>query len=232
MKSFPYTYAFLFFLLGCFATVSEAATFTCDATTTASCQSIINYVSTNASTYRNISSLFQVSVSSILGANNLPTATPSTKTVSAGSIVKIPVPCKCTNGTGRSDSIPVYTVQSGDWLDAIARYKFDLFVNYTEIAYANNISDPSKIYAGQKLWIPLPCSCDPVEDNKVVHLAYKVASGNTVEGIVAQFGTTESTLLKLNGISDPTSLKEEQILDVPLQGTQFILLKFLQWCIT
>jgi LysM repeat protein len=103
--------------------------------------------------------------------------------VSAGSTVKIPVPCQCTNGTGRSNQIPVYTVQYGDWLDSIARYKFNLFVSYQEIAAANNIYDPNTIFVGQELWIPLPCSCDLVEESKVVHLAYKVESGNTAEGI-------------------------------------------------
>lgn len=241
MKSSPYTSSvFLFFLLGCLVAVSEAATFTCNATTTATCQSIIGYVSTNASTYGNVSSLFQVPLASILGANNLSVTTSGTTTVKAGATVKVPVPCLCTMGTGRSDHIPVYTVQSGDWLDAIARYKFDLFVNSSEIANANNISDPNKIFVGQELWIPLPCSCDPVEGNTVVHLAYRVVSGNSVASIAEMFGTTESTLLKLNGISDPTSLQAEQILDVPLQGTKFIRTrfnfslapKFVQWFIT
>ncbi|XP_078165480.1 LRR receptor kinase BAK1-like [Carex rostrata] len=219
MKSFPYiSSAFLFFLLGSFVVVSEAATFPCNDTTTATCQSLIGYVLTNVSTYGNISSLFQVPVSSILGANNLSMATPSTRNVSAGSTVKIPVPCQCTGETGQSDHIPVYTVQPGDELDAIARYKFNLFITYTDIAGANNISDPNKIQAGQRLWIPLPCSCDMVEGKKLVHLAYQVESGNTAEGIATTFGTTESTLLKLNGISDPNLLKEDQILDVPLQA--------------
>ncbi|KAJ4802919.1 hypothetical protein LUZ62_015485 [Rhynchospora pubera] len=219
MKSTPYTTSglLLLFLLSCLAAVSEAATFTCNATATATCQSIINFKFANASTYGNISSLFQVPLASILGANNLPYTTSSTGTVPGNTTVKIPVPCRCTNGVGRSDQIPVYIVQSGDDLDAIARYKFDQFINYTEIGNVNNISDTSLIQIGQKLWIPLPCSCDPVEEKKVMHLAYQVASGNSVAGIAAMYGTTESTLLKLNGISDPKLLQAEQILDVPLQ---------------
>ncbi|KAJ3689706.1 hypothetical protein LUZ61_018870 [Rhynchospora tenuis] len=218
MNPAPYTTSVLLIvLLGCLAAVSEATIFTCNATTTATCQSIINFKFVNASSYGNISSFFQVPLASILGANNLPYTTSSTGTVPGNTTLKVPVPCRCTNGIGQSDQIPVYIVQPGDDLDAIARNKFDQFVNYTEIANVNNISNPALIQIGQKLWIPLPCSCDPVEGKKVVHLAYQVASGNSVAGIAAMYGTTESTLLKLNGISDPKSLLAEQILDVPLQ---------------
>jgi LysM repeat protein len=217
--------AFLFFLLGCLVAVSDAATFTCNATATATCKSIIGYVS-NASTYGNISSLFQVSLTSIISENNLSSATSNSTTVLEGAMVKVPIPCLCTNGMGRSDRIPVYTIQPGDGLYVIST-KFDIFVNYTEIATANNISDPNKIEAGKSLYIPLPCSCDPVNGKKVMHLAYQVESGNTTAGIAAMYGTTESTLLKLNGISDPKSLKAGDILDVPLEaGTRIHLNSF------
>jgi LysM repeat protein len=219
--------AFLLFLLGFLVAVSKAATFTCNATATATCKSIIGYVSTNASTYGNISSLFQVSLTSIISENNLSSVTSNSTTVSAGATVKVPIPCLCANGTGRSDRIPVYTIQPGDGLYTISSNKFDLFANYTEIANANNISDPNKIEAGKTLYIPLPCSCDPVNGKKVMHLAYHVESGNTTAGIAAMYGTTESTLLKLNGISDPKSLMADQILDVPLEaGTKFISTRF------
>lgn len=210
-----------FLLLGCLLAASEAA-FTCNATTTSTtpttCESIIGYVSINASTYGNISSLFQVALSSIIAQNNLSSAATVTNAtvVSAGLIVYIPIPCICANGTGRSEKKPFYTIQPGDTLDTIARNKFEQFVNYTEIASANNISNPNNIEAGKTLYIPLPCSCDPVDGQKVQHLAYVVQSGNTVAGIAEKYGTTESTLLALNGISDPKKLEAGQILDVPL----------------
>lgn len=219
MKSSLHTSpAFLLLLLGCLVAVSEAATFTCNATTSTTCLSVIGYVSTNTSTYGKISAFFQVPLSSILGANDLLITTPGTTTVSAGSTVKIPVPCLCTKGIGRSNHMPNYTIESGDGLDAIARVKFDNFINYTEIADANDIPDPNKIMAGDTIWIPLPCSCDPVEEQKVVHLAYKVKSGDNTSYIATTFGTSESTLLKLNGISDPKSLQADQILDVPMKA--------------
>jgi chitin elicitor-binding protein len=117
---------------------------------------------------------------------------------------------------GQSDRVPVYVVQPQDGLDAIARNVFDAFVTYQEIAAANNIPDPNKIYVGQRLWIPLPCSCDQVGGADVMHFAYSVLGGDSTSAIAAKYGVSENTLLTLNKITDPKSLKKGQILDVPL----------------
>ncbi|KAJ3681951.1 hypothetical protein LUZ60_014524 [Juncus effusus] len=218
MSSSPDTTTILL-LLCCLMVASQAVTFKCTSSTV-TCQSLIGYVFANTTTYANITSLFQVSFSDLLGTNNLSLTTSKSDMVKAGSTVRIPIPCKCSEGIGQSDQIPVYTVVAGDGLDAIARYKFDQFVNDTEIATANNISDPTNIDIGQKVWIPLPCSCDEVEEEPVMHLAYQVAAGNTVDTIAVEFNTTESTLLKLNGIDDPKSIQADQILDVPLKVCQ------------
>ncbi|OAY65437.1 Chitin elicitor-binding protein [Ananas comosus] len=71
---------------------------------------------------------------------------------------------------------------------------------------------------GDKLWIPLPCSCDPVGGEAVVHLGYSVPHGSTVEGIAEEFGVDNATLMEINGIADPSKLQAEQILDVPLRA--------------
>ena len=47
-----------------------------------------------------------------------------------------------------------YTVKAGDTLWAIAKHFYGDGSKYTEIAKANNISNPDIIYAGQKLLIP------------------------------------------------------------------------------
>uniref|UniRef100_M8BG23 Chitin elicitor-binding protein n=1 Tax=Aegilops tauschii TaxID=37682 RepID=M8BG23_AEGTA len=141
-----------------------------------------------------------------------------TKRVAAKQTVRIPFRCLCAgNGVGQSDHAPVYTVQPQDGLYAIARDSFDAVVTYQEIATANKIADVNLITVGQKLWIPLPCSCDPVDGAAAVfHLAYIVDGGETTSGIAATFGVTEDTLLKLNKIADPKTLQKDQVLDVPL----------------
>jgi len=69
----------------------------------------------------------------------------------------------------------VYIVQSGDWLMKIAQSFYGEGVGYTNIVDATNskaktdasfatISDPSSIFVGQKLWIPLAKSASPNEE--------------------------------------------------------------------
>lgn len=45
--------------------------------------------------------------------------------------------------------------------------------------------------------------------------SYKVKAGDTLIGIAAKFGTTPKAITKLNGISDPSSLKIGQVLKIP-----------------
>ncbi|KAG8073349.1 hypothetical protein GUJ93_ZPchr0006g44463 [Zizania palustris] len=183
-------------------------------------KSAIVYTAPNATTYGELVARFNTTtLLGLLGANNLPDSTSSTKAIPAKSTVRIPFPCLCANNNvGQSDRHPIYVVQPEDGLDHIAREVFNAFVTYQEIAAANNISDPNKILIGQTLWIPLPCSCDKVDDSDVMHLAYSVASGESTSGIAAKYGVSEPTLLRINEISDPKKLLQGQILDVPLPG--------------
>jgi chitin elicitor-binding protein len=54
-----------------------------------------------------------------------------------------------------------------------------------------------------------------------MHLAHIVGGGESTSGIAATFGVSESTLLRINSITDPKSLLKDQILDVPLPGKRF-----------
>ena len=51
------------------------------------------------------------------------------------------------------------------------------------------------------------------------HFAYNVRAADNVSKIIARFGVKESTLLKINGITDPKNLTQGQILDVLVPGT-------------
>jgi chitin elicitor-binding protein len=207
-------------LLLLLAATASAANFTCASPPGTTCQSAIGYRVRNATTYGALVSRFNTTtLADLLGANDLPSTTPSSSRVPANATVRIPFTCLCAgNGVGQSDHHPIYTVQPQDGLDAIARNVFDAFVTYQEIATANNITNVNLIDVGQKLWIPLPCSCDQVLDADVMHFAHIVGGGETTSGIAATFGVSESTLLRINSIADPKSLLKDQILDVPLPG--------------
>ncbi|VAI24785.1 unnamed protein product [Triticum turgidum subsp. durum] len=200
------------------AATATATNFTCSAPRGTTCDSAIGYRVPNATTYGDLLARFNTTtLAGLLGANGHPLATSPKTRVAAQATVRIPFRCLCAgNGVGQSDHKPVYTVQPQDGLDAIARNSFDALVTYQEIATANKIADVNLITIGQKLWIPLPCSCDPVDGAAVFHLAHIVGGGESTSGIAATFGVTEDTLLKLNKIADPKTLQKDQVLDVPL----------------
>ena len=206
------------------ATTSTA--FTCKTTTAKStCHSLVDYVSPNTTVLSTIQSLFQIMrFHDLLAANGFPNFTSPNDTLQAQQRIKIPFTCRCENGTGVSDRAPVYTVKKYDALYHIAAEIFSNLVTYQEIAKVNGILDANKFEVGQRLWIPLPCSCDDVEGVKVVHYGYVVESGSSVDQIATEFGTTPDILLKLNGIANASGLQANQVLDVPLRG--FYLLPF------
>lgn len=201
------------------AAPASAANFTC-ATVGKTCQSAIGYAVPNATTYGELVARFNATttLAELLGANGLPATTPASTPLAAKATVRVPFRCRCgSNGVGQSDGGPFYVVYPLDGLDHIAREVFGAFVTYQEIATANNITNVNLIVVGQKLRIPLPCTCDQVDGADVMHFAYSVAKGDDPPGIAARFGVTETTLLSVNKITDPkTSLQQGQILDVPL----------------
>ncbi|KAG7978396.1 hypothetical protein I3843_05G081000 [Carya illinoinensis] len=181
------------------------------------CPALIDYLSPNSTNITAIQSLFQVKkFRNLLGANNLPTSTPSDKNVNATEKIRIPFTCLCANGTGVSNRKPVYKVQKDDFMYHIAKEVFSGLVTFQQIADVNGVPDPNRINPGQELWIPLPCSCDKVNGIKVVHYGMLVDEGSTVEGIAEQYGTTSATLLTLNNMADPSKLQAGQVLDIPL----------------
>ncbi|CAI9104820.1 OLC1v1003584C1 [Oldenlandia corymbosa var. corymbosa] len=197
---------------------AAAESFQCNSTGV-TCSALVDYASPNATTLAAIQSLFNLpAFTSLLAANRFSPSTPTTQNVSPGQTLKIPFPCICANGTGVSNRIPVYTVVHGDSLYHIAAEVFSGLVTYQDIQRVNGIPDANKIEPGQKLWVPLPCSCGDVDGHKVVHYGYLVPNGSTVDGIANQFGTTPDTLSTLNGLAGPNDLEAGAIIDVPLRA--------------
>ncbi|XP_073292818.1 lysM domain-containing GPI-anchored protein 2-like isoform X2 [Primulina huaijiensis] len=207
--------AFLLF----FAMATPPSTFSLRCASPASCNSLIDYVSPNATTLSSIQTLFTLpNLSSILAANNLPLSTLPTYPIASKQIIKILFPCICTNGTGISNGLPSYTVIHGDGLYHIAAEVFSGLITVSQIQTANNISNPDLILEGQKLSIPLPCSCDDVDGQKVMHYGHVVPEGSSVEGIAQEFNTSQDTLLRLNNLNSSKELMAGSILDVPLRA--------------
>lgn len=211
----------LFVSILCLLTVSSPAEASFSCTSPGTCDAIIDYTLPNATTFNAVKKLFNVkNLRSLLGVNNLPVNTPADEKLPANQTIKIPFPCLCRNGTGIANKRPIYTVVAGDFLSHIVTDIFAGLFTVEELQRVNNISNPNLIQPGDKLWIPLPCSCDDVDGEKVVHYGRLVSSGNSIEAIAQQYNVSQETLLRLNGLASPRELLAGAVLDVPLKACQ------------
>ncbi|KFK40100.1 hypothetical protein AALP_AA3G330300 [Arabis alpina] len=194
-------------------------TFKCGGDSPSMCHSLVGYSSKNATTLHNIQTLFAIkNLHSILAANNLPLSTTRDQRVNPNQVIRVPIPCSCSNGTGVSNRVPVYTVKKDDNLYFIATEIFGGLVRYQRISEVNKLRDAALIEPGQKFWIPLPCSCDKLDGQDVVHYAHVVKSGSSLDEIATMFGTDNTTLARLNGISGDAQLLADNPLNVPLKA--------------
>jgi spore germination protein len=102
-----------------------------------------------------------------------------------------------------------YTVQPGDTLWRIAQ-RFGTTVE--AIVQLNNISDPSLIFPGQVLLIPVTTPPPAVRQ-------YTVQPGDTLWRIAQRFGVTIEEIVRLNNISDPNRIIPGQVLLIPAAPT-------------
>ena len=100
------------------------------------------------------------------------------------------------SSSGGSSST-TYTVKSGDTLSEIAA-KYG--TTTSALASANGISNPNKIYVGQKIKIPGKGGISSGGGSSKQY--YTIKSGDTLSGISARYGTSVSTLCSWNGIAN------------------------------
>lgn len=115
----------------------------------------------------------------------------------------------------------VHVVSPGETLSAIAA-KYG--VSTGELAYANNIANPSMIRSGQRLTIPdtstpapAPQAAAPVAEPVAVEAVteYVVGSGDTLADIARQYDTTVAAIATANGITNPSQIFQGQRLTIP-----------------
>ena len=102
----------------------------------------------------------------------------------------------------------VITVEAGASLSEIA------LAHGTTVAAlmaANGITDPDRVYMGQRLVVPGPGSTPTTLPTMVV----VVQRGDSLSGIAAEYGVTLSALIEANNISDPDTVHVGQELLVP-----------------
>jgi LysM repeat protein len=101
-----------------------------------------------------------------------------------------------------------HTVARGETLAGIAaRYG----TTTAELASANGISNPNRIYVGTRLVVPGAAAAP----GAVATASYTVQRGDTLGSIASRAGTTIATVVALNGIKNPNLIRIGQVLSLP-----------------
>ncbi len=103
-----------------------------------------------------------------------------------------------------------YTVKSGDTL---YRISLTTGVPMMEIVKLNNITDPNRIYVGQRLKIADKSAAPVIPSTGYYY--YTVRSGDTLYRIAINSGVTTTEIVKLNNITDPNRIYVGQQLKIP-----------------
>ncbi len=98
----------------------------------------------------------------------------------------------------------VHEVRAGDTLSAIAlRYG----VRASEIAAANGLADPNRLYVGQKLVIP--------REDATGQQVHTVQAGESLSVIARRYGLSIDQIAGANGLADPNRISVGQRLVIP-----------------
>ncbi len=163
----------------------------------------------------NILNVHQIDVGQIL---IIPTAIPPTATATL-------VPTAGPVGVANVDAYVIYVVEAGDTLGQIA---VNTNTTIEAIAQLNGITNPRRIFVGQRLRIPsasgtpvspAPASVQPQATPTPLPTAapvtHFVQPGDTLYGIAARYGVSIVELALLNGIANYNQLSVGQVLTIP-----------------
>jgi len=159
-----------------------------------------------------IARIYGVTVAAVLQVNNL--ANPSI--IYVGQCLLIP----STSSPPPATCGQVHVVQRGEYLKIIA-IRYGVTVN--AIVQANGLSNPNYVYTGQRLKIP--CTTPPPQPptkppSTTCTKIHVVKRGEYLKIIAARYGTSVTTLVRLNGLGNPNYIYTGQRLKVPVACTQ------------
>jgi putative chitinase len=118
-----------------------------------------------------------------------------------------------------------YTVKSGDYLWSIAEKIYGSGYNWVDLSKANNLENPSVLYAGTKLIVPdvapkmLTVQNAQVQvQNPITGSTYTVAKGDYLWNIAVRAygdGYQWVKIAKANGLANPDLIFSGNVLQLP-----------------
>jgi N-acetylmuramoyl-L-alanine amidase len=107
---------------------------------------------------------------------------------------------------------PTVLVRPGDTLTAIARRHG---VSIDRLVTLNEIVDPNRIYAGERLRVRRGGAPAPAASKRQASTVHVVKSGSTLWGIASAYGVSVASIAVANGIADPGRIFAGQRLVIP-----------------
>lgn len=104
-----------------------------------------------------------------------------------------------------------YIIQKGDTIFTIARSQG---ATVQQVIQANNLTNPSLLYAGHTLRIPHWVK-KPAATYRTVYTDYVVQAGDTLSQIAYRHGATLDQLIRANRLSNPNLIYVGQVLRIP-----------------
>jgi len=108
----------------------------------------------------------------------------------------------------------VHVVQRGETLYSIAR-RYGTTVE--ALMRANGLTDPTRIYAGQRLVVPAPGTAQPAAPSGNVHI---VQRGENLFRIALRYGTTAQAIARANNLRSTSLVYAGQRLIIPTGAAQ------------
>jgi LysM repeat protein len=109
----------------------------------------------------------------------------------------------------------VVVVQPGDTLSELALRNG---LTVAQLSALNNISDPNRIYAGQRLRLTGVTTAVTPPASATQPVVHVVASGENLTGIARRYGSTIAAIAGANGIANPSYVRTGQKLTIPGAG--------------
>lgn len=160
---------------------------------------------------------YGLSVDELVAANGLADAAQ----VYAGQTLTIPTPGTVSvpsqGAPSAGPAVRSHTIQRGETLSAISR---QYNVSVQDIVNANNLVNPSAIFAGQTLNIPGAASSGGATGYTPSQAAttYTVQRGDSLFSIATRFGVSVAAITQANNISNPSLVHAGNTLTIPAPG--------------